>query len=224
MALPAKARSFLRNLISTQRGEADLEQEVQSHLVLLIEENIRSGMQEKEAQRAARIELGGIEQVKEQVREVQIGNWLRSVISDCRYGARQLRKNPMFTAVTVMMLALGIGANTAVFSILDSVLVRPLPYPKAERLVKADVYEPVDILRLILGESMTLTLLGSSFGLVGAYAVTRVMRSLLFGVTSSDPLTFTSVTLVLYSVALLASYIPARRAMRVNPMVALRDE
>jgi putative ABC transport system permease protein len=83
---------------------------------------------------------------------------------------------------------------------------------------------PVDILRLILGESMTLTLLGGSFGLVGAYAVTRVMKSLLFGVASTDPSIFTSVTLVLCSVALLASYIPARRAMRVNPMVALRDE
>jgi len=83
---------------------------------------------------------------------------------------------------------------------------------------------PVDILRLIFGESMTLTLLGVSLGLVGAYAVTRVMKSLLFGVTSTDPITFTGVTLLLCSVALLASYIPARRAMRVNPMVALKDE
>jgi putative ABC transport system permease protein len=83
---------------------------------------------------------------------------------------------------------------------------------------------PVDILRLVFGESMTLTLLGVGFGLVGAYAVTRVMKTLLFGVTSTDPFTFTSVTLLLCSVALLASYIPARRAMRVDPMAALRDE
>jgi putative ABC transport system permease protein len=83
---------------------------------------------------------------------------------------------------------------------------------------------PVDILRLVFGESMTLTLLGVGFGLVGAYAVTRVMKTLLFGVTSTDPFTFTSVTLLLCSVALLASYIPARRAMRVEPMAALRDE
>jgi len=83
---------------------------------------------------------------------------------------------------------------------------------------------PVDILKLIFGESMTLTLLGVGFGLVGAYAVTRVMKTLLFGVTSTDPFTFTSVTLLLCSVALLASYIPARRAMRVDPMAALRDE
>jgi putative ABC transport system permease protein len=83
---------------------------------------------------------------------------------------------------------------------------------------------PVDILRLIFGESMTLTLLGGSLGLVGAYAVTRVMKSLLFGVTSTDPLTFGGVTLLLCSVALLASYIPARRASRVDPVVAFKYE
>jgi putative ABC transport system permease protein len=82
----------------------------------------------------------------------------------------------------------------------------------------------VDILRLIFGESMTLTLLGGSLGLVGAYAVTRVMKSLLFGVTSTDPLTFGGVTLLLCSVALLASYIPARRASRVDPVVAFKYE
>ena len=83
---------------------------------------------------------------------------------------------------------------------------------------------PVDILKLIFGESMTLTLLGVGFGLVGAFAVTRVMKTLLFRVTSTDPFTFTSVTLLLCSVALLASYFPARRAMHVDPMAALRDE
>jgi putative ABC transport system permease protein len=83
---------------------------------------------------------------------------------------------------------------------------------------------PVDILKLIFSESMTLTLLGILFGLVGAYAATRVMKSLLFEVTSADPFTFTGVTLLLSGVALLASYIPARRAMRFSPTVALRDE
>jgi ABC-type antimicrobial peptide transport system permease subunit len=83
---------------------------------------------------------------------------------------------------------------------------------------------PVDILKLIFGESMTLTLVGILLGLVGAYAVTRVMKSLLFEVTSTDPFTFTGVTLLLCGVALFASYIPARRAMSVSPIVALRDE
>src|SRR5256714_5744826 len=135
MPLFVKARSFLRNLFSTRRVEVDLDQEVHAHLELLTEENMRAGMPPKEAQRAARIELGGIEQVKEQVREERLGNWLHSVISDCRYGIRQLRKNPSFTAVAVMTLALGIGANTAIFTIFDAVLLESLPVREPSRLV-----------------------------------------------------------------------------------------
>jgi putative ABC transport system permease protein len=82
----------------------------------------------------------------------------------------------------------------------------------------------VNILRLIVGESMTLTLLGALLGLGGAYAVTRVMKGMLFGVTSTDPLTFAGVTLLLGFVALLASYIPARRASLVDPLVAIKYE
>jgi ABC-type antimicrobial peptide transport system permease subunit len=83
---------------------------------------------------------------------------------------------------------------------------------------------PINILRLIVGESVMLTLLGASLGLAGAYAVTRVMKSLLFGVTSTDPFTFAGVTLLLCFVAVLASYIPARRASHVDPLVAFRHE
>ena len=89
-----KARSFLRNLFSPAVSNGDLEQEIHTHLEMLIEENLRAGMKPEEAKRAAWIELGGTEQVKEQVREVQMGYWLQSVASDCRYGIRQLRKNP----------------------------------------------------------------------------------------------------------------------------------
>ena len=135
MPLFVKARSFLRNLFSSRHVEVDLDQEVHSYLELLTEENIRAGMPPQEAQRAARIKLGGIEQVKEQVREKRIGNWLHSVLADCRFGARQLRKNPGFTAVAVLTLALGVGGNAVVFSLAYNVLVRPLPYASSERIV-----------------------------------------------------------------------------------------
>lgn len=134
MPLLTKARSFLRNVFSSGRVEGDLDREIRAHLDLLIEENIRAGMAPQDAQRAAWIELGGTEQVKEQVREVRVGNWLHSVAADCRYGIRQLRKNPSFTAVAVVTLALAIGANAVVFSALNALILRPLNVPRAESL------------------------------------------------------------------------------------------
>src|SRR5437867_4113272 len=135
MRLFVKVRSFLRNLFSFRRVEGDLDQEVHSHLEMLIKEKIRADMSPEEAQRAARIELGALEQVKEQVREERIGNWLRSVLSDCRYGLRQLRKNPGATTVMVFTLALAVGATTAIFSVVYGVLLRPLPYPDSNRIM-----------------------------------------------------------------------------------------
>ena len=135
MPLFVKARSFLRNLFLSRGVEVDLDQEIHSHLEMLTEEHIRAGMPPEEARRAARIELGGIEQVKEQVREERLGNWLHSVLPDCRHGLRQLRKNPGATAVMLFTLALAIGATTAIFSVVYGVLLRPLPYPDSKRIM-----------------------------------------------------------------------------------------
>lgn len=136
-----KVRTLLRNVFSNRRVEADLDQEVQSHFALLAGENVRAGMSPEEARRTAHIELGGIEQLKEQVREERIGNWIQSLISDCRFALRQLRKNPGFTCVAILTLALGVGTNTAIFSILYAVLIRPLPYPNAEQLMKIGAFD-----------------------------------------------------------------------------------
>src|SRR5260370_34267865 len=126
MELLAKFRSFLRNLFFPRRVEVDLDQEVHSHLEMLTEENIRAGIPPEEARRTARIELGGIELVKEQVREERLGNWLRSASSDCRYGLRQPRNNPAATAVMIFTLALAIAPTTAIFSVCYGVLFSPL--------------------------------------------------------------------------------------------------
>jgi putative ABC transport system permease protein len=124
----------VRNLLSTRRLDEDLDQEVRSYLAMLPDENVRTIMspQEHDVPRASNWEVS---QVKEQVREARLGLWLHSVLSDGRYGARQLRKNPGSTAIMVFTLALAIGATTAIFSVVYGVLLRPLPYTEPNRIM-----------------------------------------------------------------------------------------
>lgn len=134
MPLLVKAGSFLRNLFHPSLVEADLDQEVRSHLEMLTEENVHAGMSHDEAQRAARMELGGVEQLKAQVRDQRSGIVLESILSDCRVALRRLRSTPTFTSVAVLTVALGIGGTTAIFSIVNLVLLRPLAYRDPQRL------------------------------------------------------------------------------------------
>ncbi len=122
-----RAASFICNVTHRDQDEREIAAELNAHLALLIEEKVRSGMKPDEAERAARIELGGVEQVKEQVRDARAGAWLDSLLRDCRFALRMSRKNAGFTAVVVLTLALGIAANTTVLSWISSTLLNPIP-------------------------------------------------------------------------------------------------
>ncbi|HEV3279320.1 MAG TPA: ABC transporter permease [Terriglobia bacterium] len=132
--MPTRIVNFFRNLWRRNTVEQALDDELQSSVELLTEGKMKEGFAHSEARRQALIELGGVEQVKEEVRGIRAARLVEDLAKDVRYGLRQLRRNPGFTTVVVLTLTLGIGATTAIFSIVNAVLLRPLPFKDAARL------------------------------------------------------------------------------------------
>ncbi len=127
--------NWLKQLFSRRCLYNELSDEIQEHLDEKVEELVASGMPRKEAVAAVRREFGNVELVKESAHDVWSWRWLEDLVADLRFGMRMFRKNPGFTAVAVLTLALGIGANTAIFTIFDAVLLESLPVREPSRLV-----------------------------------------------------------------------------------------
>jgi predicted permease len=127
--------ALFRNLLQRSVVEQELDEEIHATVDILTDEKVRQGILPEEARRQALIEVGGVEQVKERVRSVKTGRFFLDFHRDMQFSMRLLRRNPGFTAVAVITLAFGIGANTAIFSAVNGILLRPLPYPDPSRLI-----------------------------------------------------------------------------------------
>ena len=125
----------LRNLFRKEQLDRDLRDELAAHLELHIADNLRAGMTPEEARRQALLKLGGLEQTKESVRDARNIRFLETLLQDVRFGFRLLKRNPGYASVAILAVALGIGANTAIYSIVYATLLAPMPHPHPEQLV-----------------------------------------------------------------------------------------
>ena len=189
------------------RRDSDLEQELQLHLDIGPEDARHRGLNAADSARATRISAGGASQAMDALRDQRRLPWLDDLTRDLRHGWRTLGRTPVFTAIALLTLALGIGANTAIFTIVHGVLLRPLTYPKPEQLLYLTAEFPA--LALDLG---------------GPAGLSRSLSVMLRALAPLDPATYVAVASLLAAVSALASCVRARRAAMVDPMAAIRRE
>src|SRR3974390_118986 len=132
--MPSRMVSLFRNLLRRGKVEQALDDELNASVELLTEEKLKEGLSHAEARRQALIDLGGIEQMKEGVRDIRFGRSLDNLARELRFAMRQLQRNPGFTVTVIVTLALSVGANTAIFSLVNALLLRSLPYPHPEHM------------------------------------------------------------------------------------------
>jgi hypothetical protein len=135
MQIWSRLKNLSRNLLRKRQVENQLDEELRAYADLISDEKVAAGIPASEARRTTLADLGGIEQVKQSVRDRRIGATLELLCQDVRYALRQLRRNRAFALTAVLTLGLGIGATSAIFSAVYALMLRPLPYPDASRLM-----------------------------------------------------------------------------------------
>src|SRR5258708_6347878 len=126
----------LRRFFSRSAADAELAQELEAHLQHEVDENLARGMSDEEARRRARVKLGSVRRVRETVWERNSLEWFETILRDVRYAVRTLLRTPGFTVTAVLVISLGIGANVALFTVVRSILLKPLPFREPDRLIQ----------------------------------------------------------------------------------------
>ena len=138
----AKLRMLLRSLFERRQLDDELDEELREHIEREIENNIRAGMSQDEARRAAHLTVGPLTQIKDECREARAAGFIETLIRDLQFSLRTLLRNPAFTLIALITLAIGIGATSAIFSVVNGVLLKPLPYPHPDELITVNHFAP----------------------------------------------------------------------------------